>query len=671
MELGPDIRLGRWRGPVSLVIGLMAVAGGNVAFHLLAGRFLGAAEYGSLSAMLAILVALAVPAGAIQVALTAEASRIDRRDRRIGFGPALVQFTAAGCLVASTLVVAGPWVNSYLGLGGAVSPLLVGLFFIPALAGLVLRSVLLGREHYLRLAVVLVGGTCLRLVGGAVLLSLRPTSGVALFTMLVSEVVTTLALLVAARLAPQPEAVAWDLRIRWSELVGGVVAFAGFWLVVGIDTVLARHHFVATEAGAYAAAALAARTVLYAPQSIITAALPRYSLEGAAARHALRASLVSSLVVGLCGVLVVMVAAEPLLELVLGQTYDVSAATVASLAVAALWAALLSALINYHLAKGSLLAANAPWLGFAVVVVGGNRVTGSVALSMLVLAAMLVAALAAAAPLIKPLARPAGLASRTPASLTPASLDLSIVVPVYNEGETVAATVKRIAEVTAGLLVSSEIIVVDDGSVDATSKSVEKLSLDAVRVLRLETNHGKGRAVRSGMASARGRVIGFIDGDGDIDPTHLRVLYGDLLRFGSDGTIGSKRHRGSIVTATRSRRALSTVGQLLTRWLFDVSVKDTQVGVKLFRREVVLDVLPRTKVDGYLFDLEFLAIAASRGWRHFIECPVRLRGNANSTIGPVKIVQTVCDLVAFACRLRFGSDDPTIRRPADQAAVAS
>ncbi|NNE75108.1 MAG: glycosyltransferase [Acidimicrobiales bacterium] len=641
-------------GPLALVVGLVAVAGGNVVFHLLAGRLLGSDEYGSLSALMTILLALAVPAGAIQVALTAEVARIDREGRRVRYGPALLQFVAAGLVVASAIVFSGPVMGSYLKLDGIAAPLLVGLFFVPALGSLVPRAVLLGREQYGPLAAVLVAGVLLRIIGGTLVLAVRPSAATALAVILVSETVTTIWLWMACRRAPQPDSVAWDLRIRFGELVGGAAAFAGFWLVVGVDTLLARHQFVAAEAGAYAAAALAARTVLYVPQSIVTAALPKYALPGRAAREALFDSMLSSLVVGLASVSAVLLVGQTLLERVLGQSYALSSATLASLSVAALWAALLNAVLNFHLAQGSILRANASWIGVGVVLVGGHFVTGSAALSLVVLAAILVAGLLTASPLIRFTNPPV-----SSGPFGPATLDLSIVVPAFNEEANVATTLRQIATSLDELLVTSEIIVVDDGSRDATAELAEAVGLANVRVIRQTPNAGKGAALRTGMQVAQGEVIGFIDGDGDLDPRHLQSLYRELEQFQANAVVGSKRHRRSVVTTSRARRVVSAAGQFFIRWMFNISVSDTQVGVKLFRRPMVAEVLPRTRETGYLFDLEFLAIGAAHGWRHVVESPIVLLENRNSTIGFRAVLGTFVELVRFSFRLRGAGQAPS------------
>lgn len=650
--------------PLALVVGLLGVAGGNVVFHLLAGRVLGPEEYGSLSALLTILLALAVPAGAIQVALTAEAARIHQTGRRVRHTRTALQFGAAGLFVGAAVVLMGPLVGAYLRLESITASVLVGLFFAPALISLVLRAVLLGREQYLVLATVLMGGVVLRVGLGVVLLAWSPTSSMALFATVVSEILTTVALALACRSRSEDARLGWDLRVRVGELAGGFAAFTGFWLVVGMDTLLARHQLTASDAGMYAAAALAARSVLYVPQSIVTAAIPKFAGDDREAEQALFDTLLASLVVGLASVVAVLVAAEPLLEMVLGQEFDLSAPTLAYLAVASLWAALLNTLVNYHLARRSVGRANVSWCGAGLILVVGHFVGATTTLALVVLFGVVAAGLLSSIPLLYRAAPPAGTGLRGGAEI-----DLSVVLPVYNEGELAAAAVERLSTVLHTLDESSEIIVVDDGSDEATAAVLAQLPAP-IRVVTHAENRGKGAAVRTGWSRARGQVLAYIDGDGDLDPLLVRDMYDDLELFGAHGIVGSKAVAGSQTMTSPSRRVLSAVGQRIFRTLFAVPVRDTQTGIKLFRRDVVADVLPRTHETGYLFDLEFLAVGAALGWDHVVEAPVRLARHRNSSIGIGAIVGTARDLAAFTVRLHTRAR-PRIRSELATAGVPS
>ena len=109
--------------------------------------------------------------------------------------------------------------------------------------------------------------------------------------------------------------------------------------------------------------------------------------------------------------------------------------------------------------------------------------------------------------------------------------------------------------------------------------------------------------------------MAFIDADGDIEPEAFTAFLRLVDLYEPDAVVGSKRHPLSHVDYPPIRRLLSWVFHLMTRTLFRLNVRDTQTGMKLFRRDVLADVLPRVRDDGYTFDLELLVAAARRGYR--------------------------------------------------------
>jgi dolichol-phosphate mannosyltransferase len=169
----------------------------------------------------------------------------------------------------------------------------------------------------------------------------------------------------------------------------------------------------------------------------------------------------------------------------------------------------------------------------------------------------------------------------------PARPLLSVVVPVYNEARTIVDNVRTIRErVEGGLGEAVEVIVVSDGSID---ESEERLLADAshrARVIHYDRNLGKGYAVKTGALAARGRWISFVDADLDVDPASIPSFLKLARRESMDFVIGSKRHPDSLVHYPRSRRVASWLYQKLIRLLFSLDVRDTQVGLKVFKREV-------------------------------------------------------------------------------------
>jgi glycosyltransferase involved in cell wall biosynthesis len=160
--------------------------------------------------------------------------------------------------------------------------------------------------------------------------------------------------------------------------------------------------------------------------------------------------------------------------------------------------------------------------------------------------------------------------------------------------------------------------------------------------------------VRTGALAARGRFVSFVDADLDVDPAdlaeYLRLAEGESL----DIVIGSKRHPDSQVHYPRSRRVGSWFYQQLVRLLFQLDVRDTQVGLKLFRREVAEAVFPLLLVKQFAFDLEFLAVANALGFRRIREQPVKLdyRFTGSGVRSPAVLLALV-DTAAIFYRLRI------------------
>src|SRR5205823_7252505 len=131
-------------------------------------------------------------------------------------------------------------------------------------------------------------------------------------------------------------------------------------------------------------------------------------------------------------------------------------------------------------------------------------------------------------------------------------------------------------------------------------------------------------AVKTGALASRGDWIALIDADLDLDPASVPAYLDSARRDQLDFAIGSKRHPGSVVDYPRSRRVASWCYQQLNRLLFRLDVRDTQVGLKVFSRRIVDDVMPLLLVKRFAFDLELLAVASALGYDRVRELPVRL-----------------------------------------------
>lgn len=236
------------------------------------------------------------------------------------------------------------------------------------------------------------------------------------------------------------------------------------------------------------------------------------------------------------------------------------------------------------------------------------------------------------------------------------TLKLSVVVPVFNQASSIVGNLETIRERVASKLGHDfEIVVVSDGSIDATeSELLERQKEGGFRVFHYDRNLGKGYAVKLGALEAFGEWIGFVDADLDLDPADL----GDYVRKAEedqlDFAIGSKRHPDSDVHYPRSRVVASWLFQQLVRLLFHLDVKDTQVGLKIFRREVAEQVLPLLLVKRYAFDIELLAVARAFGFERIEEMPVRLDYQfTGSGVRSTAVLRALVDTAAIFYRLRI------------------
>ncbi len=239
---------------------------------------------------------------------------------------------------------------------------------------------------------------------------------------------------------------------------------------------------------------------------------------------------------------------------------------------------------------------------------------------------------------------------------------LSVIVPTYKQQKTITRDLWRIKSVLSKLRYPSELICVVDGtSDDHTFIKAKAFAAHRrnIKVVGYPTNKGKGHAVRFGMARSRGNIVAFIDAGMDINPNGLSMILEHFEWYSADIIVGSKRHPVSKVNYPWQRRIFSYGYQLLVRLLFHLKIRDTQVGLKCYRREVLEKVLPRLIIKTYAFDIEILAVAHYLGFTRIYEAPVevKLDFGKNSTITSKKlwyfIFRMFLDTLAVYYRLRL------------------
>ncbi|MGH7630928.1 MAG: dolichyl-phosphate beta-glucosyltransferase [Gemmatimonadales bacterium] len=191
-------------------------------------------------------------------------------------------------------------------------------------------------------------------------------------------------------------------------------------------------------------------------------------------------------------------------------------------------------------------------------------------------------------------------------------LDLSIVVPAYNEEIRLEPTLRSYLGYFRGGGQAFELIVVDDGSIDGTTPIAERVGTEfaELRLIRLAENRGKGYAVRSGVVNARGRLVLFADADGATPPSEFERLHA-AVSAGADVAIGSRvlRTDGVAVRARLHRRLIGRAFHALVRLCGVHDIADTQCGFKLFRGPVAHALFSRMRTSGFSFDVEVLMMA--------------------------------------------------------------
>jgi len=638
---------------VLLFVALLAMNASNLAFHVLSGRLLGPESYGALGSLLAVLVALTVPFGALQVALTGEVARRREAGLPLHAGALALRLTLIGAAGAVLLAALAPLLQAYLHLPSQAPVLWLAAYLVPMSAGVVPWACLCGQRRFAALAAAVLAAATARLGLGALLLTSGAGVAGAAAATLAGEAVLVLVLLLAARSSlgsGRPARLWLDRR----QALGGIGALAGLSVLIGLDSVLARHYLEAEDAGRYAAAAMLARGALFLCQAATSVALPVLaSAQARDAAAALRQTLLVAGALGLATTAGLTLAASWLLPAVFGPGFAVDPALMLLLGLASSAAGLLGVLIQRDVARG-VTGVTAAWTGVAALALLAALVhTGPAAMAAVALGASalaLVVALAALRQRAPAVPRPA-MARPVAAAAADDELDLTVVVPFHNPGGALRPNLERLIAVLDRSEVGYEVIAVDDGCTDGSGATIADLADRRVRHLTFAHNQGKGEALRAGLQLGRGRYLGFIDADGDIDPRLWGPFLALMREHRPDAVVGSKRHPQSTYAMARTRRACSFGYQHLTGVLFRLPVRDTQVGIKLFRRQLLLDALPRTVERGFVFDVELLAVARRMGYRRLMEAPVALRRGELSTIRVSTVTTMLVQTLAVAWRM--------------------
>ncbi len=230
---------------------------------------------------------------------------------------------------------------------------------------------------------------------------------------------------------------------------------------------------------------------------------------------------------------------------------------------------------------------------------------------------------------------------------------LSIVIPAFSQEKTIENDLKHIKSVMDQLRYDYQMIVVVDGMVDKTYQRAKRVRSKKIKVYGYKENKGKGYAVRYGMSKASGYIVGFLDSGMDINPNGISMLLEHFEWYKADIIVGSKLHPVSKVKYPITRKILSWGYRSLARLLFGLKIRDTQVGMKFFKRKVIRDVLPRLLVKTYAFDIELLAVAYHLGYKRIYEAPIELDFTGASTIRSKGFWKTIFHMLWDTCAVFY------------------
>ena len=218
------------------------------------------------------------------------------------------------------------------------------------------------------------------------------------------------------------------------------------------------------------------------------------------------------------------------------------------------------------------------------------------------------------------------------------NLTYSFIIPAYNEGERLSASLPKVLGYIQQQGLQAEVIVVNDGSVDDTADVVRKLAASnpVIHLLENPGNRGKGYSVRNGMLRGRGDVLLFSDADLSSPIYEAGKLFNAIAQ-GADIAIGSRWLQAELQTERQPwyRQLYGRLFNLGLRIVLGLTYRDTQCGFKAFNRTAAQTVFSRQRVERWGFDPELLFLANKLGLRT-VEVPVEWAHDHASRINPLR-----------------------------------
>jgi glycosyltransferase involved in cell wall biosynthesis/O-antigen/teichoic acid export membrane protein len=645
---------------VSFVFATAGVNVSNFLYHIVISRLLGPAHYGAVGAILSILSLLTVPVGAAQLAVTQAVIAHIEKSQAFSLSRLIWRAIIIGVIAGLAFASLTPLIDGFLHIGSPLPLFLVSAWIPLATVGAVLQGSLIGEYRFRPVAfATFVGGGPVRLLLGAVMVEAGFGVSGAIVATIGAQAFVTGSLLFSARNEVRGHPEVSVVRAKRRDMLLSIAALSSYTAFIGVDTFLARHFFAANVAGQYAAGAVAAHIALFVPGAIVIIAFPHWASgrgTSAESRRVFIQALKITTLVGLLTAGALTVSSSFVVHLLFGSKYSSAISIVGLLAFTSAAIGILSLFVYLHLARRSLVALT-PWLGVALAIVlislQHHSIT-SVAMTMLIVSVLTV--FMAGIPALLALARASTRDTGNDVvwtELSPADLDLTLVVPFANRGTHFGLHIGDVVETLSKSGFSFEVLVVSDESTGPSEDRLTAFSAEQLRFVHLDLIQGKAAALRAGLSMGRGAYLGFIDGDGDIPADVLTDFLEIISREQPDIIFGSKRHRRSEVSYPPLRRVYSWGYQQINRTLFGLPIRDTQTGVKIIRRDVLSIALPFMIEKRYAFDLELFVVARKQGFRNFIEMPVRIDHRFGSAISLRSVQAMLIDTLAVFYRLRI------------------
>jgi len=203
-------------------------------------------------------------------------------------------------------------------------------------------------------------------------------------------------------------------------------------------------------------------------------------------------------------------------------------------------------------------------------------------------------------------------------------VDISLVVPCFNEAQTIEDCINKLKKFSSEHGLSLEIIVVDDASTDGSWQILEKIAQENndIRIIKHEKNQGKGAALRTGFIHATGNYVGIQDADAEYDPNDYITMLEPLVDGRADVVYGSRYLRPDTRRVlyfwhTWMNKTLTGISNMFT----NLDITDMETCYKLFRREIIQEIAPTLKENRFGFEPEVTAKVAQMGYRVY-ECSI-------------------------------------------------